>query len=120
MISESTMYWITICDSIGLYTFILSIISLFATILIGIGSFADENEDNCKRLRKILPFVVTLFFVCSFTCAVIPHSKQAAAITILPRIINNQNIDKEDRIYKLAVKWLEDLNKKEDKKKDDN
>lgn len=43
-------------------------------------------------------------------CAFIPSTKEMAAIIVLPKIVNNEKVqDAGNKLFDLAVEWLEDL-----------
>lgn len=112
MITTSEMYWLTRLDDInfvlGLF-FILGGVATFLLYLFG----AIEYEDAPDRRRQVwqiarraLSSVILALIVGTF----IPTTKEMAAILVIPKIVNNEKVqDAGNKLYDLAVEWLEAL-----------
>ena len=112
MITTSEMYWLTRLDDInfvlGLF-FILGGVATFLLYLYG----AIEYEDAPDRRRQVwqiarraLSSVILALIVGTF----IPTTKEMAAILVIPKIVNNEKVqDAGNKLYDLAVEWLEAL-----------
>lgn len=104
MITTSQMYWLVTLDSIANASLVFAILSALASVG-AIGMACDSN-----RLFW-LPFItIGLFFLFVGVLTFVPTTKQAAAIIIVPKIANNEKVqDCGNRIYDLAIEWMEEL-----------
>jgi predicted MFS family arabinose efflux permease len=104
------LYWITRLDDIKFI--------LIATGVIGIlGTFFFNIIDDRLSCGKPFIICIILFFFVGILGIATPTVKQIAAILILPKIINNQEIQKlPSNITNLANEWLEELRPKKEKK----
>ena len=115
MITEWTIYWITRLDTINgsakvvvITGCAISAIGLFAWGMIR-DSIATADEPRLDAwmkwgYKRLFWVLLIAFPVLLFT----PTSKEAAAIIVLPRIINNQDVQALGAdLPKLAREWLE-------------
>ena len=137
------LYWIMKLDSIrmfleGLATGIVvigilgSIACVIALIVSAVSSAEgdDSSAEAASRISKstrpfpfaVLPFAITLFF-CH---ALIPSTKQMAAIVVIPQVVNavstSETIQKlPGKILNLADEWVNEVSpKKSDGAKESN
>lgn len=112
MITTSEMYWLTRLDDINFALGLFSILGGVATFLLYIFG-AIEYEDAPDRRRQVwqiagraLSSVILALIVGTF----IPTTKEMAAILVIPKIVNNEKVqDAGNKLYDLAVEWLEAL-----------
>ena len=109
-ITPSTIYWIGICDSIGIGFTIIGVICLIFAL---ISVFAFLDVEWSKGVYIITP-IFLLFGLLSFAVAIfVPSSKTAAAMYVVPAIVNNEKIQAVGNgIYDLAVEWMKELKPK--------
>lgn len=101
--SPWTLYWILQVDSIkAVFTTFCAIIGTFGGIALIIGgiwmtlAMEDTDERSFKAAKRFLkwsmsvcvPFVLFLSLISAF----LPSTKQAATIYLLPRIVNNVEV----------------------------
>ena len=120
MISASTIYWITRLDNINFVLCFLWITGTLVSILTGIGwcfMFMNEEPELSKLARKVC---VRFFLLTVFSMGInifIPSTKEAAAMIIIPRIANNQQVqDTGKELVELAREWIEQLKPKKESK----
>ena len=112
MITTSEMYWLTRLDDINYALGLFSILGGVATFLL-YAFGAIEYEDAPDRRRQVwqiagraLSSVILALIVGTF----IPTTKEMAAILVIPKIVNNEKVqDAGNKLYDLAVEWLEAL-----------
>ena len=104
MITMTQMYWLVTLDSIVHTSWALVVVSALASVAaIGIA---------CGEERFLwLPFVtIGMFFLSIVTLTFVPTTKQAAAIVIVPKIVNNEKVQMVgNQLYDLAVDWMREL-----------
>lgn len=111
MITESTMYWITRCDSIHNISVIifaicipLFVLELFKRI------FPYPPPVNIK---VSIPIVISLICVGTIINIFVPTTKETCAIIIIPKITNNENIQNISKeFYNFALDWMKELHQK--------
>ena len=127
MISESFIYWFTRLDH--LHSFITSfyplpiifcVISFMVWICCSIGKICVK-DDNDVELESILAKIASCLkktFVWAFIIALslsivrtmLPTTKEMAAIYVIPKIANNENVQEVgSEIMTLAKEWLKEL-----------
>lgn len=114
MISPSEVYFVTMLDGLGSWLKLLTVLSLIflAVTLLMIGIAA--SEDKYELIPKVVKFCtlpcVIIFLILGTIVALLPNTKQMAAIIIIPRIANNEKVqDVGKGLYDLAVQWMEEL-----------
>lgn len=116
MITPFTIYLILMLDNLkaagAITLFILSIaaVACFAIMMTNVGcGYPSEkryHEAGKKGLKITAPMVLLLVLV----QALVPNSKQAAAIILIPAIANNANVQREaSELYDLAKQGLKHL-----------
>lgn len=111
MITTTQMYWIVTLNSIVTMSVICFVIGLIASIA-AIGVALDTGDHwwlpKCTIALTILSFLAATF---------IPSTKQMAAIIIVPAIVNNEKVQTVgNKVYDLAVEWLDDWMPKKEAK----
>lgn len=106
-ISAWDIYWITRLDNLQL-VFILGLgVSLGLSVMTLIES--DSVEDFVKPVCKyFLPVAVA----CAMGLVFVPSTKSAAAMYVVPAIVNSEAVQKiPAELTALAKDWLKDLHK---------
>lgn len=68
-------------------------------------TFTDEDWGSLKK-----PFLVVIG--CGFIATICPSTSEMAAIYILPKIVNNEDIQKlPPELTSLAIEWVKSLKK---------
>ncbi len=118
MITPSTIYWIGQCDNIrSACTDFMFIGATFGAIIILLTIFAF-HDDEVPRKGAWCGAVISTFLILLLVIGIIgrlfiPSSKTVAAMYVIPAIANNEKIqDAGDRLYTLAVEWMEELRPK--------
>jgi hypothetical protein len=104
------IYWITRFDGIhtmATVTAILACMCLLMTIVAWF-NWEDVHKDVKAALRRWIPGVAVLFVLAVITVTIVPTTKEAAAIYILPKIINSEFASETlpadmRELYKLAI-----------------
>ena len=126
MPTATQMYWFTRLDHFfGLAEAFIMIgaIALFASVLIFVISANDsdgsgEMEPARKKwLKRILTSALVLLCLGGGIMTFVPTTKEMAAIYIVPEIVNSEKLrDAGDRMYTLAIEWMEELRPEKGKK----
>lgn len=113
---STTIYWITRCDylhNVGFFGLALFTIVMIVNLLM-CSIKCDNTYDNkdlsqyWKLLQKQIYRNLCCAVFCIFIPVFIPTSKEMAAIYILPKIVNNTQIQKEaSDLYQLSKSYLE-------------
>ncbi len=110
MVTESQIYWITRMDSFSTAATAVGIIFSIAALIFLIVSvcFWCEEKD-CKMFFVALS--IQIFCLCIVVGACfIPNTKEMCVIKMLPRIINNEQVQElPQQIVELANEWIEEL-----------
>lgn len=117
MITMWDVYWFTRLDSlIGLCIFFIVV---FATMLIVMGIFAviEDRWEKVKKSFMICAATMTFFIILA---TFLPSTKEAVAIYILPKIVNNEQIQKlpDNALQLMNTKmeeWIKDMTKEKRK-----
>lgn len=122
-ISQSSIYWITRCSSISNTLITLSIvfgIISFIFLLMILCTFDDntwyrgaERKETIKLRSKtyyIFRITCPMFFIFVLGNTFVPTTQEMIAITVIPRIANNENIQGlGDDFITTARDWLKEL-----------
>lgn len=113
MITPSTIYWLTRLDAMKDLTVSLLLISLLlgATGLVGfVASTVSEGELTNLFGRRFCRTVLAMFIAALLGMTFLPTTKEMAAIIVVPRIANSENIQQlGDGIVNLAQEWMKEL-----------
>lgn len=116
MISPFVIYWISQLDSVIKVSAALGIILSFVLAFCCIGYIVTRLEGDYSDSEVLDKLRYKLFLLaCPFVliATFLPSSKTMAAMYIVPAIANNEKVkDVGDRLYGLAVEWLDDLKPK--------
>lgn len=124
MITPSTIYWIGQCDFLrDACTDLIFLGAIFGGISVTLTLFAFHDYEVPRKgawCGAVISTFLILLLVIGFVGKLfIPSSKTAAAMYVIPAIANNEKIqDAGDRLYTLAVEWMEELRPKSEGKKD--
>lgn len=103
------IYWITRLDDIGIAIGILTIFLGITSVILLAGSvgFPDNNPGWYPEKAKYF-YRVSLFFLGTlFINTMIPSTKDMAAILVIPKIVNNKQVQKfPSQIMDLATEWM--------------
>ena len=127
MITPWQMYWLLKLDSINvLLVIVASSLFIIGTTFTVVGAFLRDEKriyswdtaENIEAkhatgrrlhrcvLRVICPVLVLILLMDCF----LPTTKEMAAMLVIPRIANNEKVqDCGNRIYDLAVEWMDAL-----------
>ena len=115
IIDASTIYWITRLDALRVMEHILLASAIVAAVLGGIGAFLaivppdGDTELGKQLLRKLFVPNVVVALVLGVACVLTPTTKEAAAIYVVPQMVNSEQLQEEvGELYGLAKRWLED------------
>lgn len=118
MITSGQMYWLTRLDPLLALLLTLGILSIVAIALLGVVGAAMRDLDSSTsvtheqgmRLHRKIPGVIILGVVIFTVRAFIPSTKEMAAIVVIPAVANSEKVQYVgDRLYNLAVDWLDAL-----------
>lgn len=117
-LSVLDMYWLVKLDDIRGFLFGSGV--LFAGVsLFGIIMLLACWADSALRIKYKYAFISVISLFCiSLSCilveALIPSTKQMAAIVVLPKIVNNAQVQAlPNKLLDLSTAWLEELKPKE-------
>jgi len=112
-----TIYWLTRLDTLhgsAVAFFVFSCISALVTAFIWamvLGECPNAEEETVNRTgRKVLRWVILVGAVAGLLAALIPTTKEMAAIIVVPKVLNNEDVQAMGSdLPKLAREWLESL-----------
>jgi len=107
MMSEMELYWMIILGNVGIAAALTCLGSTLGLVITRIGM---EIEDTWHGRYKALwlKFCVATIII-GFFGLFIPTTKQMAAIYIIPKIVNNQEIVKLPKnLVALTNEWIKD------------
>lgn len=132
--SAMDIYWITRLDSLNLMFWLITILSFLVALLLAcvaagfsVSSFESyswvtdamraERLHNAKIFKRWAILVTIFSVIVGWTSCFIPTTKQAAAIYLLPKIANNEQVkqmpDKAAQLLNGKLdEWLDDLRDK--------
>ena len=120
MITPTQMYWLTRLSNIQcllMLVFVgLLIAGIAATIAFGVNHGIDD--DLCLSAKRFAFRCFTLATMMGAISALLPTTKEMAAILVVPRIVNSERVQTVgNKLYDLAVEWMDELHpaKKETK-----
>jgi len=108
------IYWILKLDAIRDSLGVISFFVFIGTFLSGACAFAMWLNDDAKKkifrqLRNGSCMLGVLFAVFFVLHILTPTTKQACTIYVLPKIINNEKVQKiPEKILELSNQWLDD------------
>lgn len=107
IITSTDIYWITRLDKFS------SVATVFACILsvLSVVIFCASHDSDFKAPPKwLLPFTLCGAMFCIFASMMIPTTKEAIAILVIPKIANNEDIQGiGSDLVKVAKEWVEEL-----------
>lgn len=115
MITPSTIYWIGQCDCLRECCSPIAVVGIIFCIFAICFTAAAFNDRDMPRFGCWLgvamsSILLLLSIIGILGLLFIPSTKTAAAMYIIPSIANNEKIqDAGDRLYTLAVEWMEEL-----------
>ena len=111
MITMTQMYWLVTLDSVVHVSFVLAILMALASVgAVGVAC-------NDEGLFWVPLVTIGMFFLSVAVVTFTPTTKQAAAIIIVPKIVNNEKVQTVgNTLYDLAAEWLDELRPKKEAK----
>jgi hypothetical protein len=108
------MYWLMTLDSIYIVSGVLSVVLTF----LAIGAFCAAAD--CRSVPWWFAAVLGVAAALMLAIAVFtPTTKQMAAILVVPKIANSEKVQVAgDKLYDLAVEWLEELRPEKQRKEE--
>jgi len=125
VITESTIYWVTRLDNIKIALGFITILpcvlaAIWFMVALMVYTFPDydsQKQEAKEHIRKALPTLI-VFFVFAIGNIFIPSTKEMCAIKIIPRIVNNEQVQElPNKIVELANEWIEELKPKSEDEK---
>ena len=130
MITPTQMYWLVKLDDIrhafaGLMWLPMAGIVITAIVsLVVFLAMADEDNDFLEtvwpRIKKAMLLCIPMLFlaaVIQLITAFVPTTKQMAAIIVVPKIANGEKVQTAgNKLYDLAVDWMDELKPVREKK----
>ena len=106
MITPMQMYWLVTLDNIVDMFCVFTVLSIVAAIM-GMCYVGETGNSSAKWIPIMSIVVATLSFV---GAVFIPSTKQMAAIIVVPKIVNNEKMQMAgNKLYDLAVEWMDEL-----------
>lgn len=114
MIKPTTIYLITRLDAIQFAVTIAAVI-LFTIVLLGLVATVVHEEEasahvDVASLKKYVTKMWMAFLLCVLILVALPSTNEMAAILVLPRIANSQNVQLlGDDCVKFAHAWMQSI-----------
>jgi len=110
------VYLVLILSSVKVFFIVIAFSGIVVFLCFWFHQWLDDNgyEWVCKKpVQRCLAFFVCLFFI----ACLIPSTKQACLIYVIPKIANNEQVQKiPDKLLELGNKYLDEQLKDLDKK----
>ena len=127
-ISAWTIYWITRLDEISILLTISFVLIAIVTVFFCFSWVANRDDyerqyhngvEKQKTAVGLLKWLVPVLIAVGLTNALIPNTKQAAAMYVLPAIVNSDAVQQlPGELTILAREWLHELRPSQASKKD--
>lgn len=109
MITPCQMYWLVTLDSIIAMSVTLAIILALTTSLIVCVAL------DCGKGLWGAALTAFMAIACALVATFTPSTKQMAAIIFVPRIANSEKVQTAgNKLYDLAVEWMDELKPRKD------
>jgi len=124
MITMGAVYWITrldsICNLVSVGALLLLIALIGVVMTYPIWSDEVEEENKIKLWKSVKVSFIIFCFLAAIT-AFLPTTKEAVAIYMIPKIANNEQVQKlPDNAMKFLngkfEEWIKDMEKKGESK----
>lgn len=129
MITTAQMYWLTKLDDIRQALGSIMWVPIAWIAIVAVASFcafaAHADMDSVRRvvigrIKKAswtcVPMVLWIVAT-QIAVALVPSTAQMAAIVVVPRIVNNEQVQTAgSRLYDLAAEWLDELRPRKEAK----
>lgn len=129
MITTAQMYWLTKLDDIRQALGSIMWVPIAWIAIVAAASFcafaAHADMDSVRRvvigrIKKAswtcVPMVLWIVAT-QIAVALVPSTAQMAAIVVVPRIVNNEQVQTVgSRLYDLAAEWLDELRPRKEAK----
>ena len=117
MITMNQMYWLTRLDHLSDVLTVTCVLLVLSTIGILIAggimqdcSFSGETNERGRKFVGKTPFMAAAFVVTLLLNALIPTTKEMAAIIVIPSVLNNEKVQTVgNKLYDLAAEWMDEL-----------
>jgi uncharacterized BrkB/YihY/UPF0761 family membrane protein len=123
------MYWITRLDALNNLSFFITVALIVALVVTGIcyavwisdhyvpANKEDPRPKHWRRYRQLLVIITLNILLFAFIKVLLPTTKEFAAIYLIPKTVNNEQIQKiPDNAAKLLnaklEEWITDTTKK--------
>jgi predicted membrane protein len=129
MITSWDIYWITRLDGINVALSVIIGWVIAASIIGGVGYYTwifdsclGDKERHWKRYKMLAVSLISLIMVLITLLLLTPTTKEAAAIYLVPKIANNEQVQKlPDNAMKLLngklEEWVSDFDEKKGESK---
>lgn len=120
MITASTIYWIGILDSVGAtLTFLAFVLVIPISIFSFLWGMRHLEGDDTSFVRKVALSIGACFFVLVIVNALIPSTRLAAAMYLVPAVVNNEDVkaigdNSLEALRLLTEDWLRELAESKD------
>ena len=129
MITTAQMYWLTKLDDIRQALGSIIWVPIAWIAIVAVASFCAFMA--CADMDSVRSVVIGRIKKASWTCvpmvlwivatqiavALVPSTAQMAAIVVVPRIVNNEQVQTVgNRLYDLATEWLDELRPRKEAK----
>jgi len=122
MITGWDIYWITRLDAIkGLIVGFLTITILIMIVLAVIVYICWDEFNEVRPLKRTIKIITPLIIFFGLSLAFIPSTKEYAAIWLIPKVANNEQVQKvPDQVLRLlnlkVEQWINDMTSSKEKK----
>lgn len=107
-ITTTQMYWFMMLDNIKIGSALMCTVT--ALCFVGMIIAAYDLGKRPIIVKVLTPTLGVLFVALFSVCVFLPSTKQMAAIMIVPKIANSEKVQTVgNRVYDLAVEWMEEL-----------
>lgn len=107
------MYWIVILDSVVVASAVLT--TVFGLLAAAVMSYVAETRDY--KATPLFGIVGVMALLMALIWTFTPSTKRMAAIIVVPKIVNNEKVQNVgNKLYDLAVEWMDELKPKKERR----
>ena len=105
------IYWVTRCDAIQTFFLIVTVMSVAASVTCLISWCVARVDGGHYKTQKVICLIaLPVCLIASLTAVFVPTTNHAAAMYVLPAIVNNEKVQElPDKFLNLAGEWIEEL-----------
>lgn len=113
--SALLMYFMVKLTTIVVAAWVIAAVS--GVFLVVSLAYMADTSDRDPELMDVAKWLLATFLTSLAAGIFVPTTRQAAAMVVVPKIVNNEKVQTAGNVfYDLAVEWMDELHPRKDKK----